>query len=77
MSGSSESVRLNACVHRRDLSLYFRLKEFVGNGVKTYVNSKGKIPSTGIIPSGGSNPRCGVRQDSESNTLPTELFRPT
>ena len=49
MSGSFESVRWNAYVHRRDLGLYFHPKEFLGNGVITYVNSKGKIPSTGKI----------------------------
>ena len=47
MSESSESVRWNACVHRLDLGLYFHPKEFWGNGVRTHVNSKGKIPSTG------------------------------
>ena len=47
MSGSFESVRWNACVHRLDLGLWFHLKEFLGNGVRTHVNSRGKIPSTG------------------------------
>ena len=51
--GSFESVRWNGCVHRLDLNLYFHPKEFSGNGVRTHVNSKGKIPSTGG--SGGSN----------------------
>ena len=32
-------------MHRLDLSLYSHLKEFGGNGVRTHVNSKGKIPS--------------------------------
>ena len=42
-----ESMRWNACVHILDLSLYSRLKEFIwGNGVRTHVNSKGKLPST-------------------------------
>ena len=46
-SGSFESVQWNAqCVHRLDLGLYSHLKEFLGNGVWTHVNSKGKIPST-------------------------------
>ena len=49
-SGSFESVRWNACVHRLDLSLYSHPKEFWGNGVWTHVNSKGKIPSTGKCP---------------------------
>ena len=43
---SFESVRWNACVHRLDLSLHSHPKEFWGNGVKTNVNSMGKIPST-------------------------------
>ena len=33
MSGSFESVRWNACVHRLDLGLYSHPKEFWGNGV--------------------------------------------
>ena len=47
MSGSLESVRWNSCVHRLDLGSYSHLKEFLGNGVRTHVNSNGKIPSTG------------------------------
>ena len=47
MSGSFESMRWNARVHRLDLRLYSHPKEFWGNGVRTPVNSKGKIPSTG------------------------------
>ena len=61
MLGSSESVRWNACVHRLDLGLiYSHPKEFGGGGggggggrgergygVRTHVNSKGKITSTG------------------------------
>ena len=47
MSGSIESTRLNACVHRLDLSLCSHLKEFWGNGVRNHANSKGKIPFTG------------------------------
>ena len=39
-------MRRNASVHRQDLSLYSHLKEYLGNGVRTHVNSKGKIPST-------------------------------
>ena len=47
MSGSFESVRVNACVHRLDLGLYSYPKELSGNGFRTHVNSKGKIPSIG------------------------------
>ena len=45
MSGSFESVQWNACVHRLELGLISHLKEFLGNGVRTHVNSKGKIPT--------------------------------
>ena len=46
----------------------------LGNGVRTHVNSKGKISSTERY-QGGSNPQCCIMQDSELHTLPTELFR--
>ena len=49
MSGSFESVRLNACVHRLDLGLYSHPKVFWGNGVKTHANSKGKNPLGGQV----------------------------
>ena len=94
MSGSFESVRGNACVHRLDLGLYSHPKEFLGNGVRTHVNSKGKIPSTRSSAEDWthdtasyrtassthlwrscSGPYC-ITQDSQPNTLPTELFRP-
>ena len=74
---SFESVRCNACVHRLDHSLYSHLKEFSGNGVRTHVNSKGKMPSTRkILPRGGLNPWCCIKQDSELNTLPTSYSSP-
>ena len=44
MSGSFKSVRLNACVHRQDLSFYSHPKEFRGNGVRMHVGYKEKIP---------------------------------
>ena len=57
MSGSFESIQWNACVHRLDLGLYSHPKEFWGNGVRTRVNSKEKIASTGkMFLQGGSNP---------------------
>ena len=59
-SGSFESVRWNACVHRLDLGLYSHPKEFWGNGVWTHVNSKGKIPSTGKCPQRSIEPRDTV-----------------
>ena len=45
-----------------------------GNGVRSHVNSKGKIPSSGS--SGGSNPRCCIAQDNGPNTQPTEFILP-
>ena len=76
-SESFKSARWNACVNRLDLSLYSHPKAFWGNGVRTHVNSKGKIPSTGKnLLREESNPRCCIKQDSEPNTLPTELFWP-
>ena len=112
MSGSFESVRWNACVHRLDLALYSHPKEFGGmesepmltpreksplpeecmcaqtrprfilpservwgNGVRTHVNSKGTDPLYQRLRE-GSNPRRSITQDSEPNTLPTELFWP-
>ena len=41
MSGSFESVRRNACVHRLDLGLSSHPIEFWGNGARNHVNSKG------------------------------------
>ena len=77
MSGSFESVRWSACVHRLDFGLYSHLKGFWGNGVRTHVNSKGKIPSTGkTLCRRGWNPWCCIKQDSESNTLPTSYSGP-
>ena len=77
MSGFFESVRWNAFVHRLDLGLYSHPKEFWGNGVRTYVNSKGKIPSTGkILLKGGSNLLHCIKQDSEPNTLRTSYSGP-
>ena len=72
MSPSVESVQRNACVHRLDLGLYSRLKEFWGNGVRAHLNSKRKIPSTvKILLRGGSKPQHCIKQDSEPNILPT------
>ena len=44
MSGSFQSVRQNACVHRLDLGLYSQPKDVLGNGVRTHVNPKGTSP---------------------------------
>ena len=50
-------------MHRLDLGLYSHPKEFLGNGVWTHVNSKGKIPSKGKISPGEDRTRDAV--DSE------------
>ena len=72
MSASFVSVRWNACVHRLNLDLYSHPKEFCGNGVRTYVNSRETIPPTGkIILKEKSNSRRCSKQDSEPKTLPT------
>ena len=42
MSGSFESTRWNAFVHRLDLGLYSHPKEFWENGVRTHANSLGE-----------------------------------
>ena len=47
MSGSFEFVWWNACAHRLDLGLSSHPKQFLGNGVRTHVSSKRRIPSTG------------------------------
>ena len=42
-------------MHRLHLGLYSHLKAFLGNGVRTRVNSKGKIPSTRKTPLRGGS----------------------
>ena len=45
-----EPVRWNACVHTLDLGSYSHPEQlffFLGNGVRTHVNSNGKVPCTG------------------------------
>ena len=76
-SRSFESMQWNVCVHRLDLGLYSQPKEFWGNEVRSHANFKGKILSTGkILPRGGSNRQCCIKQDSEPNTLPTSCSGP-
>ena len=49
----------------------------LGNGVRTHVTFKGKIPSTGkILRRRVSNPRRCTKQDSEPNTLPASYPGP-
>ena len=65
-------------MHRLDLGLYSHPKQFLGNGVRTHVNSKEKktLNRKKILLRGGSNPRCCIKQDSERNTLPTSYSDP-
>ena len=46
MSGSFESVRWNACVHRLDLGLYCHPKSFGGMEFEPMLTPRKKIPST-------------------------------
>ena len=72
--GHERQELLSSCdgMHRLDLGLCSHPTEFWGNGVRTHVNSKENISSTGKnLPRGGWNPRRCVKQDSELNTLPT------
>ena len=76
-SESFESVRWNACVHRLDLSLYSHPKEFWGNGVRTHINSKGKIPATGkISPQRRIEPTTPHQVGQRVQHTTNELFRP-
>ena len=50
-------------------------KRVSGNDVRTHVNIRGKKTVYRRL-TGGLNPRRCNTQDSEPNTLPTELFRP-
>ena len=73
-SGSFESVRWIACVHRLDLGLYSHPKEFFGgNGVWTHVNSKGKIPSTRKFPQRRTEPATLWRVSPNTTN---KLFQP-
>ena len=89
MSGSFESVRWNACVHRLDLDSYSHPKEvfilfyfslfifffFFRKWSPNPIYPHGKNPIYRRL-RGGSNPRRCITHFSEPNTLPTELFRP-
>ena len=74
MPGSLEFVQWNACVHRLDLSLYSHPKEgvFLRKGVRTHVNSKGKIPSTGHSEEGQT---CDAASLRVSYSGPRKLFQ--
>ena len=74
MSGSSESVRWNACVHRLDLGLYSHPKEFLGNG-EPMLTPKGKIPSTRKILLRGWNSKRCIKQAQPAQHTTNELLR--
>ena len=78
MSRSFESVRWDASVHKLDLGLYSHPKEFLGDGVRTHVNSKGKIPSTGgkNLPQRRIEPTTLHRAGQRARHTTNELFRP-
>ena len=60
-----------ACVHRLGLDFYSHLKEFLGNRVRTHVNYKRKIPSTGKFSSEEDRTHdAASHSDSEADTLP-------
>ena len=69
---SFESVRWNARVSRLELGLYCHPKEFLGNGVRTHVNSNGKSP----LPEAQRRVGAMTLQDRKPNTLLSELFLP-
>ena len=72
MSGSYESIRWNACVHRLDFGLYSHLKEFWGMEMEPMLTPGEKSP----LPEAQSRAEPVMLQDSEPNTLLTELFLP-
>ena len=77
MSGSFESVRWKACVHRLDLGSYSHPKEFGGMESEPILTPREKSPLPGKkILRGGSNPRRCIKQESEANTLPTSYSGP-
>ena len=75
-SGSFESVRWNACVHRLDLGLYSLSPERVFRGMEfePMLTPREKSPLPENVPRGGSNPRrCGQR----AQALPTSYSGPS
>ena len=62
---------VHVCTNQTSVNTLIR-KSFGRNGVRTHVNYKGKNPLHRSV-KGGSYLQCCVRQDSEPNTLPTEL----
>ena len=69
MSGSFQSVRWNACVHRLDLGLCSHPKELLGNRVRTHVNSKGKILICWRLRAGSNPRRCITQGQRAQHTI--------
>ena len=68
--------RMHVCTDWTSIYTLIR-KRFWGLESEPMLTPKGKIPSTGkILPSGGSNPRRCIKQDSEPNTLLTSYSAP-
>ena len=77
MSGSFEPVQWIARVRRLGLGLYFHPKEFGGNGVRTHVHSKEKIPSTEKnYPQRRIEPTTQHQAGQRAQHTTNELFRP-
>ena len=75
MSGSFESVRINACVHRLDLGLYSHPKDVLGGMEfdEPMLTPREKSPLPENFPREGSNPqRCG----QPAQALPTSYSGP-
>ena len=71
MSGSFESVWWNARVHRLDLDLHTQPKEFLGNRVRTYVHSEGKIHCTRSSEENGTHDAASSRTVSPTHYQPS------
>ena len=83
MSGSFESVRWNACVHRLDLGLYSHPKEFWGMESEPMLTPWAKIPSTGkkFYPEedrthdAASSRKASHRHDQSSNSVTPGIWQ--
>ena len=64
-------------MHRLDLGLYSHPKEFWGNGVRTHVISKGKIPSTRKFPHRRIEPMTLHYAGHRAQTLPMSYSGPS
>ena len=70
-------MRWKACVHRLDLGLYSHPKEFLGNEVRTHVNSKENSPLPGkTSPQRRIEPTTLHQAGKRAQHTTNELFRP-